>query len=145
MKGVSEETRKRVDEDWKRSAKKSEDALESENASKGSKDASTGSQAASTGRASTSSEAAAGPVDFSALISSLAVQTLVHLGQVQDPLTGEKHCDMERAKHTIGLIEILHEKTKGNLTEEESRLIDDTLYGLRMSYVAVSGEQEASS
>ena len=138
MKGVSEETRKRVDEDWKRSAKKSEDALESENASKGSKDA-------STGRASTSSEAVAGPVDFSALISSLAVQTLVHLGQVPDPLTGEKHCDMERAKHTIGLIEILHEKTKGNLTEEESRLIDDTLYGLRMSYVAVSGEQEASS
>ena len=140
MEKVSGETRKKVDEDWKRSAKapagRSVDAARSS------------SEGAGLENGPGSSERlgdAGGPIDLSALISSLGVQTLVHLGQVPDQVTGKKDCDMGRAKQTIELIEILHEKTRGNLTEEESKLIEDTLYGLHMSYVAVSGEQGASS
>ncbi|MCS7281079.1 MAG: DUF1844 domain-containing protein [Desulfobacterota bacterium] len=74
---------------------------------------------------------------FSTFILSLSSSALVSLGELPDPLTSEKRIDLDRARQTIALIEILKEKTKGNLTEEEERLIENTLCDLKLKYVDV--------
>jgi len=72
---------------------------------------------------------------FSTFVLSLSTSVLVNLGELPDPLKNEKDINLPIAKQTIGLIEMLMEKTKGNLTEDEDRLIDSMLYDLRMKYV----------
>jgi len=77
-------------------------------------------------------------MDFSVFILSLHHSARVHLGDA--PITDDGECkvDLSLARQTIDLIEILMEKTKGNLTGEEERLIGHVLYELRMRYVEVS-------
>jgi hypothetical protein len=72
---------------------------------------------------------------FSTFILSLSTSVLVNLGELPDPLKNENDVNLPLAKQTIGLIEMLMEKTKGNLTEDEDRLIDSMLYDLRMKYI----------
>lgn len=75
---------------------------------------------------------------FSTFILSLSSSVLVSLGELPDPITKEKKVDLNMARQTISLIEILKEKTKGNLTEEEERLIESTLCDLKLKYVDVA-------
>ena len=78
-------------------------------------------------------------VNFSTLIASLAQSSLFQLGLMRTPDMKEPiEPDLEGAKQTINLIAILEQKTKGNLTEQEKKLIDDTLFQLRMAFVEVS-------
>ncbi len=79
------------------------------------------------------------PVDFSTFVSSLATSTLYHFGDIPDPQTNKRKKNLPLAKHTIDTIAMLKEKTKGNLTEEETRLIDEFLYNLRMRYIKEVG------
>ena len=72
---------------------------------------------------------------FSTFIISLSTSALVHLGELPDPVTNEKGANLQLAQQTISVIELLKEKTKGNLTEEEGKLIDTVLYDLRLKYV----------
>ena len=72
---------------------------------------------------------------FSTFILSLSTSALVHLGELPDPVTNEKGANLQLAQQTIGVIELLKEKTKGNLTEEEVKLIDTVLYDIRLKYV----------
>ncbi len=72
---------------------------------------------------------------FTSFIASLAQTAYVQLGIIEDPFTKEKNKDLQAAKNTIDLIELLQEKTKGNLNQEEQQLIDDVLYDLRMKYL----------
>lgn len=72
---------------------------------------------------------------FSTFILSLSTSALVHLAELPDPITSEKKVNLALAKQTIAIIEMLQEKTKGNLTEEEDQLIEDLLYDLRVKYV----------
>lgn len=76
-----------------------------------------------------------GQLTFSTFILSLSTSALVSLGELPDPLKNEKELNLPLAKQTIGLIEMLMEKTKGNLTEDEDRLIDGILYDLRLKYI----------
>lgn len=78
---------------------------------------------------------------FSTFILSLSTSVLVNLGELPDPLKNEKDINLPLAKQTIGIIEMLMEKTKGNLTEDEDRLIDSMLYDLRMKYVEAAAKQ----
>ncbi len=75
------------------------------------------------------------PVDFISFVLSLATSTLIHLGEVPDPVSGEKAADMTAAKQTIEVLSLLQEKTKGNLSDEEARVIDNLLADLRMRYL----------
>jgi hypothetical protein len=59
----------------------------------------------------------------------------VNLGELPDPLTKEKGINLSLAHQTINIIEILKDKARGNLTEEEERLMSTVLYDLRMKYV----------
>ncbi len=74
-------------------------------------------------------------VTFATFILSLNTSALVHLGELPEPGKEEPGCDMELARHAIDTIAMLKEKTRGNLTEEESALIDNILFDLRMKFV----------
>jgi hypothetical protein len=74
-------------------------------------------------------------LNFSTFILSLTTSVLVSLGELPDPITKEEVSNLPLARQTIGIIEILKEKTTGNLSEEEDRLINTVLYDLRMKYV----------
>jgi len=78
-------------------------------------------------------------IDFSQFIFSLSTSALIQLGEVQDPFTQTRAKNLPLAKQTIDLIGMLKEKTKGNLTPEEGKIIENLLYDLRMRYVKASG------
>jgi hypothetical protein len=74
--------------------------------------------------------------DFASLLISLGHSALYHLGLVADPQSGQRgERNLALARETIDLVEMLQQKTRGNLTPDEERLLDDLLYDLRMRYV----------
>ena len=81
-------------------------------------------------------ESVASDLTFSGFILSLATTAAVHFGDIADPGSGRKgEPDLEAAARIIELLTMLQEKTKGNLIEQEARLVDDLLYELRLRYV----------
>ena len=78
------------------------------------------------------------PPSFTLLVISLASQARICLGDIDDPATKKKQLDLEVAKHHIDLLEMLDLKTKGNLDDQEKKLLDSVLYELRVRYVQLS-------
>ncbi|MCK4602348.1 MAG: DUF1844 domain-containing protein [Phycisphaerae bacterium] len=78
------------------------------------------------------------PASFTTLVSSLMTQILLALGGYEDPKTKKRYMDLDLAKHHIDTLAVLEKKTKGNLTEEETKLLDRTLYETRMQYVQIA-------
>lgn len=74
-------------------------------------------------------------VTFSTFVMSLASSALVQLGEVPNPETGETGTDLLMAKHSVDVLNMLHEKTRACLEPDESRLLEGLLYELRMKYV----------
>jgi hypothetical protein len=72
---------------------------------------------------------------FMTLISSLATQSLVALGQIADPFSGEASINKPLAKHSIDMLAMLEEKTNRNLNVDEKRALTEVLHELRMAYV----------
>ncbi len=77
-------------------------------------------------------------VNMITFIMSLSSSAMVNLGEVPDPLTGETKVDLELARHTIDVLGMLEEKTKGNLTPEEEEFLKNVLFELRMKYIQKS-------
>jgi hypothetical protein len=76
------------------------------------------------------------PVEFTTFVLSLSHSALMHLGEAPDPDTGGVvQKNLQLARQTIDLIAMLEEKTKGNLTGDEERLLAQILFDLRMRYV----------
>ena len=71
------------------------------------------------------------PVQFSQFVVSLASSALVHLGEVPHPESQKPEKNLPLARHSVDVLEMLHEKTKGNLDEEEGKLLDAVLADLR--------------
>ncbi len=80
------------------------------------------------------------PIDFSTFILSLSSSAAVHLGLVPHPESGKPSRNLPMAKQTIDILSILQNKTGGNLTGEEERLLGEILYNLRMAFVRESGK-----
>ena len=74
-------------------------------------------------------------VNFNSLIFSLSSSALFNLGEIADPQTGEKHKDLPLAKHSIDIVAMLRDKTKGNLNDEEQKFLENILADLRLRYV----------
>ncbi len=74
--------------------------------------------------------------NFTTFILSLSSSALVHLGETPDPVSGHLDPRPNLAKHTIDILAMLEQKTKGNLTAQEQKLMCDLLCQLRMRYVA---------
>jgi hypothetical protein len=79
-------------------------------------------------------------IPFTGFVLSLASSAAIHLGDLADPMTGQQaEVNLEGAQQMIGILALLEEKTKGNLTAEERQVLEQVLYELRMRFVEVSG------
>jgi hypothetical protein len=79
-------------------------------------------------------------IDFSTFILSLSTSALYHLGLVPDPETGKPAApNAELARQSIDTLELLEEKTRGNLEPAEQSLLENLLYELRLRFVELSG------
>ena len=77
-----------------------------------------------------------GPIDFYTFVLSLASSAFVYLGDAPHPETGAQiEPDFPLAQQTIDIVAMLKEKTKGNLTAEEERFMENLLADLRMRFV----------
>jgi hypothetical protein len=75
-------------------------------------------------------------IDFYTFVLSLASSAFVHLGDAPHPETGALgKPDLALAKQTIDILAMLEEKTKGNLTHEEEKFIENLLTDLRLRFV----------
>jgi hypothetical protein len=74
-------------------------------------------------------------VSLATFVISLSSSALVHLGEIPEPETNQSHVDLPIAKQIIDTLGMLQEKTKGNLDQDEDRLLRSVLYDLRMRYV----------
>ena len=122
-----------VDEDWKSRIEAEKDAARKE-------------QQAETAGQAPSASAPKGPLpppDLTFLAGSLYLQGLVSLGLLPHPASDKPEVHLEQAKHTIDTLQMLHEKTEGNRTAEETNEIDTMIHELRLSYVGVQ-QQPAS-
>ena len=78
-------------------------------------------------------------LDFNAFVLSLGSSAIINLGEAPDPTTGKKaEPDLALGQQSIDLLALLQDKTRGNLTADESRFIEQMLYDLRMLFVTVS-------
>ena len=121
---------KRVDEDWKRRAQqeKEQDAAKVGDAPKAG--------GAPKGEAPARARGGRrGSPDFLTLVESLASQALFFMGAMPDPVTGQAQEDLPQAQATIDLLDVLEEKTKGNLTPEEQAAFRQILDEVRMTFV----------
>ncbi len=74
-------------------------------------------------------------IDFATFIVSLSHSALLHLGDAPHPETNAIEANVALARQTIDLLGLLEEKTKGNLTGDEERLLTQVLFDLRMRFV----------
>ena len=72
---------------------------------------------------------------FLGYISGLVMAASMYLGDQKDPMTGLTSVNLTSAGHAIDVLAMLQEKTRGNLTEDETRYLEGALYELRMKYV----------
>ena len=79
------------------------------------------------------------------LVTGLAAQAMVSLGIFPNPIDGQTRILLHQGKHFIDTIELLSEKTSGNLTPEEQQTFENVLHELRMIYVAAKNEKERST
>lgn len=121
-----------VDSDWKKQAQAEKERLAKEIES-GPAPSAAGQAAAGAGE-----ESALPPASFETLVQTLATQAAIFLSEQPDPETGRPVRHLDLAKHNIDLLRILEEKTKGNLTDAEKRLLETVLYELLMAYVNAS-------
>lgn len=82
------------------------------------------------------------PLTFSTFVMSLSTATLVHFGDVPDPVTGKRQRNLLFARQNIDLLGLLQEKTKGNLTKEEEEVLEDALFKLRLRFVELCKQEE---
>ena len=82
-------------------------------------------------------------IGFAAFIISLATTAAVHFGDIADPATGQPaEPNVVAAGQMIEVIAMLQQKTRGNLTPEEAKLVEDLLYELRLRFVEVQQGQK---
>ena len=112
-----------IDADWKTEAAKEKERFAAEE------------KAAATGQRAAAGPDVGGPPAFLDLVNVLAMQAAITLGGVQGPGGERIPPNLQAAKHHIDLLDVLDQKTKGNLTEDEHRTLEQVLYELRMQYV----------
>jgi hypothetical protein len=120
-----------IDEDWKSQAQAEKERLQAEMERKQRPGGQTGEPVL--------------PATFALHISTLATQSLMFLGQMPNPLTGKAEVHLEQAKHFIDTLQMLQEKTKGNLTPDEAQMLQEVLHELRLAYVTISSHAQGNA
>ena len=78
---------------------------------------------------------------FAGVVQFLGTTAMFQLGLMQGPSGERIPADMVSARHTINMLDILERKTRGNLTPEEAKLLEEILFELRMSFVELEKRQ----
>lgn len=107
---MSQDSKKKVDQDWKNQVDKEK------------------------GAAKNKEEVYHQPT-FTVFISSLGMQAMIAMGKLQNPMTKKKEDNYDQARFLIDTLGVIQEKTKGNLTTEEDKALEEYLFNLRMMYV----------
>jgi hypothetical protein len=81
-------------------------------------------------------------VSFSAFVVTIVQSAMVHLGEAPNPETGGRQMDLDMARHTIDVLNMLKEKTNGNRTEDETKMLDTLLYEVRTKFLTASGSYQ---
>jgi hypothetical protein len=116
-----------IDEDWKAQAQKEkEDLVKEAEAKKDTKEK----------QAHAQKQLPA--ADFSGLVNMLTTQAFFALGLIRTEEDKEQPADLQSAKYNIDMLEVIEQKSKGNLTEEEEKLLSGALHQLRMAFVKIS-------
>jgi hypothetical protein len=121
-------TEKRVDEDWKRraQAEKETDSLKA------------AAVPATQAKGATPLKDAKASPHFAGLVESLASQALMFMGAIRDPMSGAAHQDFGQAQAMIDILQMMEEKTQGNLAKEENEMLRQALDEVRMHFVRLS-------
>jgi hypothetical protein len=77
---------------------------------------------------------------FIEMILMLSSSAMHHLGKTISPISGKAELNLEAARATIDMVEMLEAKTRGNLDRDETRLLTNTLTSLRMNYVETASQ-----
>ncbi len=75
------------------------------------------------------------PLEFGSLVILLYFPALIQLGLMEDPVSGELREDLDLAKRNIDLLDLLKDRTKGNLETAEEKFLEDALSQLKMAYL----------
>ena len=121
---MDNDNEKRIDESWKEQVEKEKEALKKPK------------------EPSEPGEFIPDEVDFTFFISTLAMQGAIFLGDIQNPVTKKQDVNLKEAKLIIDTLDVLKDKTHGNLSKEEEELLSEILYGLQMRYVAKQNEAQ---
>jgi hypothetical protein len=81
--------------------------------------------------------------DFTSVIYFFTTIALQHLGIVKNPLTDKVEKNLDLAKYSIDTLDLIKDKTKGNLTKEEESLLASTLSDLKLTYVKEKEKEES--
>ncbi len=109
---MDENSKKNIDESWKEQADKEKEELKNQE------------------------EDMPPQTDFKFFVTTLAIQATIFMGVMVNPATNQKEENLPQAKFIIDTLDMLKNKTKGNLDKEEETLLDNVLYELHMQYVA---------
>lgn len=77
------------------------------------------------------------PPSFPVLVSMFSTQAAVALGMIPHPVTKQQSVELPIAKHFIGMLTVLEDKTRGNLSSEENTFLERSLHQLRVAYLEV--------
>ena len=119
-----------ADDNWKEQARKEKEKLSEDQAEQ-----SPGQEPASAG------PGGAGPLppaNVMTLINTLVMQAMYYMGKLSDSANNNPEINLDLAKHHIDMLEVIEDKTKGNLTKEESNILSMALHEVRMLYVQTS-------
>ena len=108
-----EEKEKKIDESWKESVEKQKEQPQEEN-----------------------HEHQIPEANFSFFVTTLGIQTAIALGEIPNPITNKTEENLDQAKYLIDTLDMIKEKTKNNLTAEETELLQQLLYDFHTKFVA---------
>lgn len=123
---MSEEKKIIIDEDWKSRVEAEKAALEKESAARP--------------EAKPAADAAAHdlpPASFELLVSTFVTEAMVALGQLPNPIDNQASVNLSHARYAIDMLQMIQDKTQGNLTADEGAMLEAMLHQLRMVFVSI--------
>ena len=82
------------------------------------------------------------PMDFGSFLLIYLQTALIHLGELDDPIEKKSNVNLDAARQIIDILDMLKEKTRGNLNQAEAQYLEHMLFDLRMRYVEKSKQSK---
>lgn len=142
--GTQDAPKIQIDSDWKAQAQAEKEKLAAASKPKAAAGSSADGKAGQTPESGGEKSGGGGgipPANFETLLSSFVTQALFAMGAIPDPQTGKPALHLDLARYQIDMLSVLEEKTKGNLTDEETKMLAGTLYELRTRYVQAANAE----